>query len=187
MKRLPAELRITLGEDDHKNVQALAKKADALWSLHGMKSSFSSAVASLVDIDEPSQVAMVSAHGSGLVVAEAAVVVAVKPVRRGAEASSLVVSKWPASLKLQPRFSPGRWPNTERPLPLSLQPWQKGSFVHAPLQLGKLARRGLVNPVSPGRQVHVVDQLSNRRFLVDTGSAFSVYPHSSTSPPRGPE
>jgi hypothetical protein len=26
-----------LGEDDPQNVRALAKKADALWSLHGMK------------------------------------------------------------------------------------------------------------------------------------------------------
>ncbi len=65
LERLPAELRITLGEDDHQNVQALAKKADSLWSLHGMKSSFSSAVASLVEVDEPSQVAVVSSRGSG--------------------------------------------------------------------------------------------------------------------------
>jgi hypothetical protein len=58
--------------------------------------------------------------------------------------------------------------------------------VHAPMQLGKLACRGLVNTVSPGRLVHVVDQLSNSRFLVDTGAAFSVFPHSSSSPPDGP-
>jgi hypothetical protein len=30
-----------LGKDDHQNVWALAKKADALWSLHDMKTSFS--------------------------------------------------------------------------------------------------------------------------------------------------
>ncbi len=54
------------------------------------------------------------------------------------------------------------------------------------MQLGKLACRGLVNAVSPGRLVHVVDQLSHRRFLVDTGASFSVYPHSSASPPHGP-
>jgi hypothetical protein len=65
LERLPAELRITLAEDDHQNVQALAEKVDALWSLHGMKSSFSSAVASLVDVDEPSQVEVVSARGLG--------------------------------------------------------------------------------------------------------------------------
>jgi hypothetical protein len=46
--------------------------------------------------------------------------------------------------------------------------------VHTPVQLGKLACRGLVNTVSPGGLVHVVDHLSNRRFLVDTGAVFSV-------------
>jgi uncharacterized membrane protein YgcG len=64
LERLPAELRITLGEDDHQNVRALAKKADALWSLHGMRPSFSASVASLVDVDEPSSVAAVSSRGT---------------------------------------------------------------------------------------------------------------------------
>jgi uncharacterized membrane protein YgcG len=64
LERLPAELRITLGEDDHQNVRALAQKADALWSLHGMRPSFSASVASLVDVDEPSSVAVVSSRGA---------------------------------------------------------------------------------------------------------------------------
>jgi hypothetical protein len=64
LERLPAELRITLGEDDHQNVRALAKKADTLWSLHGMRASVSASVASLVDVDEPSSVAAVSSRGS---------------------------------------------------------------------------------------------------------------------------
>ncbi len=54
------------------------------------------------------------------------------------------------------------------------------------MQLGKLAPRGLVNAVFPGQLVHVWDQLSQRRFLVDTGAAFSVFPHSSDGPPCGP-
>jgi hypothetical protein len=62
LERLPAELRITLREYDHQNMLTLAKKADALWSLHGMKTSFS---ASLVNVEEPSKVAAVSFHGSG--------------------------------------------------------------------------------------------------------------------------
>jgi hypothetical protein len=65
LERLPAELRITLGEDDHQNVRALAKKADALWSLHCMRTSFSTPVASLVELEEPSTVAAVSSRGSG--------------------------------------------------------------------------------------------------------------------------
>ncbi len=54
-----------LGEDDHQNAWALVKKADALWSLHGMKLSFFSALASLVDVDKPFQVAVVSSRGLG--------------------------------------------------------------------------------------------------------------------------
>jgi hypothetical protein len=46
LERLPAELRITLGEDDHQNMRALAKKADTLWSLHSMQASFSASVGS---------------------------------------------------------------------------------------------------------------------------------------------
>ncbi len=65
LERLPAELRITLGEDDHQNVRALAKKANALWFLHGMKASFLASVASLVDEDEPCAFAAVSSQGSG--------------------------------------------------------------------------------------------------------------------------
>ncbi len=43
-----------------------------------------------------------------------------------------------------------------------------------------------MNAVSPGQLVHILDQLSQRRFLVDTGAAFSVFPHSSDGPPCGP-
>ena len=35
LHRLPQELRIMLGEDDHQDVQTLARKADKLWALHG--------------------------------------------------------------------------------------------------------------------------------------------------------
>jgi hypothetical protein len=52
--------------------------------------------------------------------------------------------------------------------------------------LGKLASRGLVGAVSPGALVLITDQLSNRRFLVDTGAAFSVFPYTSASSPSGP-
>ncbi len=54
------------------------------------------------------------------------------------------------------------------------------------MQLGKLASRGLVSAIAPGQLVHITDQFSQRRFLVDTGAADSVYPHSSPSFPGGP-
>ncbi len=32
-----------------------------------------------------------------------------------------------------------------------------------------------------------MDQLSNRRFLVDTSASYSIFPHSSAAPPSGPK
>ena len=63
----------------------------------------------------------------------------------------------------------------------------EGPQLRGPLQLaGKLGVRGLVNAVAPGQLVYVTDQLSNRRFLVDTGAAFSILPHQSSGHPTGP-
>ena len=56
-----------------------------------------------------------------------------------------------------------------------------------PLQLaGKLGVRGLINAVAPGQLVYITDQLSHRRFLVDTGAAYSILPHQSSGQPTGP-
>ena len=54
------------------------------------------------------------------------------------------------------------------------------------MQLGKLGRRGLLNAVAPGQLVTVTDQSTNRRFLIDTGAAYSIFPHHSKDPPNGP-
>lgn len=61
LERLPAELRIMLGEDDHQDPRTLAEKADKLYALHGFRSS---SVAS-VDLleEEPSQIAAVASRG----------------------------------------------------------------------------------------------------------------------------
>jgi hypothetical protein len=55
--------------------------------------------------------------------------------------------------------------------------------VRRPLLVGKLGCQGRLNAVVPGSLVHLVDQLSNRHFLVDTGASFSIFPHQSSSPP----
>ena len=54
------------------------------------------------------------------------------------------------------------------------------------LLAGKLGRRGRINAVAPGRLVHIVDESSKRRFLVDTGAAYSIYPFSSSGRQSGP-
>jgi hypothetical protein len=42
---------------------------------------------------------------------------------------------------------------------------------------GKRETLGWLNAIAPGILVHVVDQISSWRFLVDTGAAFSIIPH----------
>ncbi len=51
---------------------------------------------------------------------------------------------------------------------------------------GKLGGRGVISAVRPGRLFYVTDNTSSRRFLVDTGSAFSIMPWKSKSKPSGP-
>ena len=54
---------------------------------------------------------------------------------------------------------------------------------------GKRISRGAVNsvaPAAPASLAHAVDQLSGIKFLIDTGAAYSVIPHESSAPARGP-
>ena len=43
-----------------------------------------------------------------------------------------------------------------------------------------------MNAVAPGQLVHSVDQLTGRRFFIDTGASYSIFPHRSMSPPSSP-
>ena len=55
LERLPAPLRIMLGEDDHQDPRQLAEKADRLWALHGGK------MATIAAVDDgPADVAAVA-------------------------------------------------------------------------------------------------------------------------------
>jgi hypothetical protein len=51
---------------------------------------------------------------------------------------------------------------------------------------GKLRRPGRINAVLPGTLLHATCQLTGRRFLLDTGSSFSIYPHKSSMAASGP-
>jgi hypothetical protein len=56
------------------------------------------------------------------------------------------------------------------------------------LQLvGKLSGPGRLNAVAAGQLIHMVDQITNRRFLVDTGASYSIFPHRSSLPAMGPK
>ncbi len=52
---------------------------------------------------------------------------------------------------------------------------------------GKRVGRGQLNAVAPGCLLHLFDDVSQRRFLVDTGAAYSVFPHKSLSISSGPQ
>jgi hypothetical protein len=54
LQRLPQELRIMLGDDDHQEIQQLAVKADRLWAIHGHRlHGHVAAVASAAPSPEP--------------------------------------------------------------------------------------------------------------------------------------
>jgi hypothetical protein len=59
--------------------------------------------------------------------------------------------------------------------------------VQQPLRLvGKLGGRGRVAAVAPGKLLYLRDQHSGVLYLVDSGAAFSIIPHSSSAPASGP-
>ena len=56
--------------------------------------------------------------------------------------------------------------------------------MRAPLPSGgKLRTPARLNAVAAGMLVHITDQLTDGRYLVDTGASFSLVPHRSTKPP----
>ncbi|MFN9908322.1 MAG: hypothetical protein ACK56F_19700, partial [bacterium] len=59
--------------------------------------------------------------------------------------------------------------------------------MRGPLHLvGKLGGPGRLNAVAAVQLIHMLDQVSNRRFLVDTGASYSILPHGSSLPASGP-
>lgn len=59
--------------------------------------------------------------------------------------------------------------------------------LHSPLHVaGKLDGPARLNAVAAGHLVHIVDQTSGRRFLVDSGASYSILPYKSAKPAKGP-
>ena len=72
-----------------------------------------------------------------------------------------------------------------RPLLLPLEFRQSGDQVRPTLlqKVGKLVNPARLNAVAAGMLVHITDQLTDGRYLVDTGASFSLVPHKSSAPP----
>jgi hypothetical protein len=49
----------------------------------------------------------------------------------------------------------------------------------------ELGGPGLLNTITAGQLIHMLDQISNRRFLVDTGASYSILPHRPSLPATG--
>ncbi len=53
--------------------------------------------------------------------------------------------------------------------------------------VGKLDILGRLNAVAAGQLIHMLNQIFNRRFLVDTAASYSILPHRSSLPATGPK
>ena len=63
LQRLPQELRIMLGDDDHQEIQQLAAKADRLWAIHGHR--LHGVVAAVAPPEDPQQAINAVNHSRG--------------------------------------------------------------------------------------------------------------------------
>ena len=54
------------------------------------------------------------------------------------------------------------------------------------MQMGGKLDGQVLNAVAPGRLVHLVDEKTGDRYLVDTGATFSVFPFCGSAAPTGP-
>ncbi|MFO0007061.1 MAG: hypothetical protein ACK559_38690, partial [bacterium] len=74
-----------------------------------------------------------------------------------------------------------------RTVPVPLEVRRGGPHLHEALHVdGKLVRQGRINAVAPGRLMHIVDETSQWRFLVDTGATYSIFPYFSPGKQSGP-
>ncbi len=69
LERLPAELRIMLGEDDNQNPRDIAKKADSLWALHKMHLAPGASVDGSSSVDDSSSSPSMASTGASAVAA----------------------------------------------------------------------------------------------------------------------
>ncbi len=69
---------------------------------------------------------------------------------------------------------------------LCIKHWRYGELASSCTAPCSWRSRGQLNAVIPGEFLHLTDDISGRRFLVDTGALYSIYPHSSAEAPTGP-
>ncbi len=173
LERLPAELRIILGEDDHYDPRPLAEKADQPWALQGGKAGCAallvfSPISLLLWPPWQGKARGGMKRGCG----------GVNPWQHSGRSACCCTRHWDSAggTALDHRTRPGQNGDWIVSLPLDLR--REGQDLIRPiLCLGK------VNAVAPGRLVWIRGQLSNRHFLVYSGAAFSIFSHYSSGGP----
>ncbi len=168
LQRLPQTLRTLLGEQECSDIRAQAELVDRLWASHKPQPH------EVMAVQEPVGGGEHAAGGRSLAQEEAVQEKDPWRRRRGIQRQR--------QHSLPCRAGSGGI----RPILQALLLRSCCQGLHQALQLvGKLELPEWLNAVAPGLLVYINDQLIGRRFLVDTGAAFSILPHQSSKPAAG--
>ncbi len=168
LQPLPREIRVLLARADHKDLKTLATQADELWALHNNTNG--GGISAVQENPEADFVAAISGdrrRGGGTA----------RGKTRGGGGG-----RGGKRIPKLPEPEAGSWT-----LHQALAVRRLRLFLGGPLQLaGKWWCRGKLNAVVPRDLLHLTSNISCRRFLVDTGASFSIFPHQSSDPGSSP-
>jgi hypothetical protein len=162
LQRLPREIRVLLSEDDPADMRAIVDKADRLIAMHVPQGHDTCATVSLEDDCEGD---LVAAMGGEL--RKKKFLIPKRPPQQQQAGAGQSFSPW---------IRPGRLPPQLHVL-LPRQVRRAGKVLPGGLLVArKLGCRGVISAVRPGRPFYITDSVTSLRYLVDTGSAFSIMP-----------
>jgi hypothetical protein len=167
LRRLPRQLRVLLARADLSDLKGLAEQVDKLWTHHAFED-LVAAVQQLFTEEES--------------------IAAFRPGGSGAQGTKGVPWKKKGGKNRRPRSPPSGGRRGRRLVSASLTgamvPLRRGATLFAPGQ--ELRSQGQVNTVIPCCLLHIKEDISNRCFLIDTGTSYSVFPYTSMLPSLGP-
>jgi hypothetical protein len=181
LQRLPREIRVLLANVDHKDPKALATRADELWALHDNPGTSTS---STVDVVQPEgqEVDFVAAVRTGSQRGGNS--------RGGARGGNRGRGGQGAARGGGAAHEPEASKEARLAAGMCFKLWRYGDAATSCTQpcswQGNGGAGGQLNAVAPGELLHLTDKLSGRRFLVDIGASYSIFPHQSSQPVCGP-
>jgi hypothetical protein len=175
LQPLPREIRVLLANVDHKDPEALATGADELWALHDNPGTFFSTFAMVQP--EEQEVDFVAAVRSGS--------------QRGGNSrgGARDGNRGRGSCGAARGGGAAHEPEASRVARLAagmcFKHWRYGDAATSCTPPCSWQGNGQLNAVAPGELLHLSDELSGRRFLVDTGASYSIFPYQSSQPVCG--